>query len=208
MKPGARAPELSREMDRIAASVLERVPRRRAFLERNNFGAEVVPLRDLLVGGSETALSMLAAAVSWCFSSPARTSLISSSRAEAPEARSSRFARRSARRARGSSRSSSPKAFSFRSRAAFSGSSSRFSSWAPSLARSPSCRAAPKPLSTDGRSPSRSRSRSRWGCFPASPPPVWRRAPLSGSRLEELRPAARGACEALSWSVRWRSPSC
>ncbi len=52
MKPGATAPELSREMDCIAASVLERVPRRRAFLERNNFGAEVVPLRDL-PGGRE-----------------------------------------------------------------------------------------------------------------------------------------------------------
>ncbi len=63
MKPGVTVPEVSREIDRVAASVRERVPARRAFLERNNFGAEVVPLRDLLVAGSETALSMLAAAV-------------------------------------------------------------------------------------------------------------------------------------------------
>jgi putative ABC transport system permease protein len=63
MKPGVSVSEVSREMDGIAASVLERVPARRAFLERNNFGAEVVPLRDLLIGESEAALSMLAAAV-------------------------------------------------------------------------------------------------------------------------------------------------
>jgi predicted permease len=63
MKPGVSVSDVSREMDRVAASVLERVPARRAFLERNDFGAEVVPLRDRLVEGSETALSMLAAAV-------------------------------------------------------------------------------------------------------------------------------------------------
>lgn len=63
MKPGVGLFELSREMGAIAASVLERVPERREFLERNGFGAEVVTLRDHLVGESKTALSMLAAAV-------------------------------------------------------------------------------------------------------------------------------------------------
>jgi predicted permease len=63
MKSGIAVSELGSEMDRIAASVLERVPKRREFLERNGFGAEVVTLRDHLVGESETALVLLAAAV-------------------------------------------------------------------------------------------------------------------------------------------------
>ena len=63
MKPEVALTELSREMAAIAASVLERVPKRREFLERNNFGADVVTLRDHLVGESRPALTMLAAAV-------------------------------------------------------------------------------------------------------------------------------------------------
>lgn len=63
MKGEVELSALSREMDAIAASVLERVPARREFLERNEFGAEVVALRDHLVGESERALSLLAAAV-------------------------------------------------------------------------------------------------------------------------------------------------
>ena len=63
MKPGVAPSELSREIAAIAASVLERVPERREFLERNAFGAEVITLRDHLVGESGDALSLLAAAV-------------------------------------------------------------------------------------------------------------------------------------------------
>jgi putative ABC transport system permease protein len=63
MRPDVALPELAREIEAVAASVLERVPERREFLERNGFGAEAVALRDHLVGGSKAALSMLAAAV-------------------------------------------------------------------------------------------------------------------------------------------------
>ena len=63
IKPGVGLTELAREMGAIAASVLTRVPERREFLQRNGFGADVVALRDHLVGDSKTALSMLAAAV-------------------------------------------------------------------------------------------------------------------------------------------------
>jgi putative ABC transport system permease protein len=63
MKQGVGLSELSGEMGAIAASVLERVPARREFLQRNGFGAEAIALREHLVGESKTALSMLAAAV-------------------------------------------------------------------------------------------------------------------------------------------------
>jgi len=63
MKPEVELSDLSREIAAIAASVPERVPERREFLERNAFGAEVVTLRDHLVVESGDALSMLAAAV-------------------------------------------------------------------------------------------------------------------------------------------------
>ncbi|HXV61138.1 MAG TPA: ABC transporter permease [Vicinamibacteria bacterium] len=55
--------DLSRDMDRIAASVLERVPERRSFLERNGWGARVVPLHEQLIENVRPALVVLAIAV-------------------------------------------------------------------------------------------------------------------------------------------------
>lgn len=55
--------ELTRDMDRIAANVLERVPERRSFLERNGWGARVVPLHEQLTENVRPGLVILAIAV-------------------------------------------------------------------------------------------------------------------------------------------------
>ncbi len=60
---GVSSSELDREMESIAARVVERVPERRRFLLRNGWGASVVPLREYLAGDSRPALAVLAAAV-------------------------------------------------------------------------------------------------------------------------------------------------
>jgi putative ABC transport system permease protein len=54
---------LEREMDSIAARVVERVPERREFLLRNGWGASVVSLREYLTGDSRAPLTVLSAAV-------------------------------------------------------------------------------------------------------------------------------------------------
>jgi putative ABC transport system permease protein len=62
-REGVSVPELGREMDSIAARVVERVPERREFLLRNAWGASVLSLREYLEGDSRPALAVLSAAV-------------------------------------------------------------------------------------------------------------------------------------------------
>jgi putative ABC transport system permease protein len=63
MKEDVELEAVREEMSAIAAGVGEKVPTRRDFLERNGWGATVVPLREHLLAGSETALGMLSVAV-------------------------------------------------------------------------------------------------------------------------------------------------
>jgi putative ABC transport system permease protein len=63
LAPGASLTAVSAEMDGIAASVLTRVPERRGFLERNGWGARVVPLYEHLTGSVRPALVVLSFAV-------------------------------------------------------------------------------------------------------------------------------------------------
>ena len=60
---GATLDEARAEMNVIAARVIERVPDRAPFLERNGWGASVVPLAEDLVGAFEPALFVLWGAV-------------------------------------------------------------------------------------------------------------------------------------------------
>jgi len=63
MADGVTLEQAGAEMELIAARVLERVPDRAPFLERNGWGASVVPLREELVGAFEPALFVLWGAV-------------------------------------------------------------------------------------------------------------------------------------------------
>jgi predicted permease len=63
VKPGVALPQVEAEMDTIAASVLERVPRRRAYLQRSQWGAAVVPLTDYVAGPARATLLVIAGAV-------------------------------------------------------------------------------------------------------------------------------------------------
>ena len=61
--PGVGLDEVEADMDAIAASVLERVPDRRDFLARNQWGADAVPLLTEVAGDARPALLVLAGAV-------------------------------------------------------------------------------------------------------------------------------------------------